>query len=843
MEDTETDDVTKLLSLDGLQTCSSYFEKKNIQCTYAQYTNLPASKKTDGKTYYITDKGYTIKDGVSYGDNTCHMQSDWTQAVTSADDYIRNKPTALSSFTNDEGFLTRTVNDLINYYASSQTYTKTEVEELISSIPQFQIEVVDSLLIQNPSPTTVYLLLNTTAQTANLYTEYIYVIPKTGEPYFEKLGEQTADLSGYYTSSETDNLLSNKVNTNILGAAAFKNTESGISSAQSDNLPTAKAVADYVEDHSGVLTIGTGNTDGTINVNTNGSAQDVAVKNYALKSDFSALQSTFQSDVNDVYNAIVTKGTTPQSKSLSDIVSAIGNIQTDHTSTYAPSARSADNDMGQRHSYRYVNTNNVSNSNSGTYDVTSNGVKDMGSTNDKRYISVSVSNSNSGTYTFSQNDTGGIKDMGATNDKRYVVATNVYDKGKSDGKADHSTTYTPTSRASNHDMGATHSYRYVDTRSVPNANSGTYDVTSNGLKDMGATNDKRYANINVANSNSGTYTFPANDTGGIKDLGTSNSYRYAVASNVYTKGWNDGKADHSTTYTPTSRASNNDMGATHSYRYVNTNSIPNANSGTYDVTSNGVKDMGAGNDKRYVNINVPNSNSATYTYGANDTGGTKDMGISNSYRYVNADNVYAKGKADGKADHSTTYTPTSSASNNDMGATHSYRYVNTNSVPNSNSATYGAVTSNGVKDMGATNNYRYVNINVSNSNSGTYNATSNGILDMGAANSYRYANINVQSNPYIIGAGPISSLATITFTLVAGVEYILCCAGTYANALTFTIRTDLSSSNLSSYTAGSGGTTTKQYGYKPTANGTMSIENYGTGKFAQTLWYCFMRTK
>lgn len=69
------------------------------------------------------------------------------------------------------------------------------------------------------------------------------------------------------------------------------------------------------------------------------------------------------------------------------------------------------------------------------------------------------------------------------------------------------------------------------------------------------------------------------------------------------------------TYTPTTRAANIDMGSTSNYRYVTTTSVPNTNSGTY-------------------------------TFAANDTGGTKDLGATNTYRYVNAANVYAKGKSD-----------------------------------------------------------------------------------------------------------------------------------------------------------------------------------------------------
>ena len=49
-----------------------------------------------------------------------------------------------------------------------------------------------------------------------------------------------------------------------------------------------------------------------------------------------------------------------------------------------------------------------------------------------------------------------------------------------------------------------------------------------------------------------------------------------------------------------------------------------------------------------VNTNsVPNTNSGTYTYPSGSTGATYDMGATNGIRYVNAANVYAKGKADG----------------------------------------------------------------------------------------------------------------------------------------------------------------------------------------------------
>ena len=60
------------------------------------------------------------------------------------------------------------------------------------------------------------------------------------------------------------------------------------------------------------------------------------------------------------------------------------------------------------------------------------------------------------------------------------------------------TTYTPTSRSASLDMGATNTYRYVNTNSVPNTNSATYTPSSNGTAlDMGATNTYRYVNTST----------------------------------------------------------------------------------------------------------------------------------------------------------------------------------------------------------------------------------------------------------------------------------------------------------------------------------------------------------
>lgn len=95
-------------------------------------------------------------------------------------------------------------NDLLNYYKKSETYGKTEINNLVSSIPKFSIEVVNSAWPPDDeiSETTVYLKRSDTASAGDMYDEYIYV-----NGVKEKLGTQTFDLTGYVTETDLTNAL------------------------------------------------------------------------------------------------------------------------------------------------------------------------------------------------------------------------------------------------------------------------------------------------------------------------------------------------------------------------------------------------------------------------------------------------------------------------------------------------------------------------------------------------------------------------------------------------------------------------------------------------------------
>lgn len=87
--------------------------------------------------------------------------------------------------------------------ANDDATSKFYVDNLVSTIPKFSVEVVTSLPTENISTTTVY-LVSSGSEEQNLYSEYIYVQDKENPELFkwEKLGEQRIDLSNYTTKEE-----------------------------------------------------------------------------------------------------------------------------------------------------------------------------------------------------------------------------------------------------------------------------------------------------------------------------------------------------------------------------------------------------------------------------------------------------------------------------------------------------------------------------------------------------------------------------------------------------------------------------------------------------------------
>lgn len=119
-------------------------------------------------------------------------------------------PKNVSAFFNDKGYIDKTVSDLINYYKKSETYTKEEIQNLIST--RILIKIVDKLPESDISTSTIYFLkrpkedLPQSQYQSDVYDEYIYV-----DATWELIGNTYVDLTPYYTKEEVEIVINNKI--------------------------------------------------------------------------------------------------------------------------------------------------------------------------------------------------------------------------------------------------------------------------------------------------------------------------------------------------------------------------------------------------------------------------------------------------------------------------------------------------------------------------------------------------------------------------------------------------------------------------------------------------------
>lgn len=117
-------------------------------------------------------------------------------------------PAKVSDLTNDSGFITSSVDNLVNYYKKSDTYTKTEISSLIANVSTMSFDVVDSLPTENISTNSIYLVPIDEATSGNAYTEYVYI---SGQ--WEIIGQTDVNLSGYATTEQLNTALAGYVKT------------------------------------------------------------------------------------------------------------------------------------------------------------------------------------------------------------------------------------------------------------------------------------------------------------------------------------------------------------------------------------------------------------------------------------------------------------------------------------------------------------------------------------------------------------------------------------------------------------------------------------------------------
>lgn len=106
-----------------------------------------------------------------------------------------------------QGFVTKSVNDLVNYYLKGETYTKEEVQQMISAVQGVAFVVVSVLPTASADTMhKIYLVPSADPQAQNIKDEYI-TIESSGSYTWEIIGSTAIDLSGYVTTTQLNTAL------------------------------------------------------------------------------------------------------------------------------------------------------------------------------------------------------------------------------------------------------------------------------------------------------------------------------------------------------------------------------------------------------------------------------------------------------------------------------------------------------------------------------------------------------------------------------------------------------------------------------------------------------------
>jgi len=140
-------------------------------------------------------------------------------------------------------FITASVNNLVNYYLKSETFTKAEVNQLIAAVQQFTYQSVAELPTASADTMNkIYLVPSTNPETKNVKDEYITIaVTDQGTTTYswEQIGTTTVDLSGYSTTEQMNAAIANAIATALANYYTKAQTDAAITAAI--NL----ALADY----------------------------------------------------------------------------------------------------------------------------------------------------------------------------------------------------------------------------------------------------------------------------------------------------------------------------------------------------------------------------------------------------------------------------------------------------------------------------------------------------------------------------------------------------------------------------------------------------------------------
>ena len=211
--------------------------------------------------FYIVDTNKTISYiGTSTGSTGDNEIADLRSRISTVENQIIKTGSIVDENNNVLSALTIANNSLLmvvdnTFVANSQSTNALthraiaakfgELEALLTSIPKFNIEVVDSLPTSNISHSTIYLVKNAIETSNNVYAEYIYIQDKG----WEKLGEQTITLDNYVTKD----FLTETLNTALASYATKADVANAIETTKTEILKTVEDTYLTIENATGTF--------------------------------------------------------------------------------------------------------------------------------------------------------------------------------------------------------------------------------------------------------------------------------------------------------------------------------------------------------------------------------------------------------------------------------------------------------------------------------------------------------------------------------------------------------------------------------------------------------------
>ena len=212
-------------------------------------TNAELTALLQGKQAVIADLA-TIRSGAALGASAYQKPASGIPET----DLTVELQLALASF------ITATAQNLAYYYLKSETYSASQVDQMLAAIRQFQYEAVQTL--PTPSAQTVgkiYLVPSADPQTQNTKDEYITLtITEEGTTTYawEQIGSTDIDLTNYYTKTQADAAITAALNTALAAYSTTSQVSTMISTAINSALQayaTKEYVSSQVQEYAGTF--------------------------------------------------------------------------------------------------------------------------------------------------------------------------------------------------------------------------------------------------------------------------------------------------------------------------------------------------------------------------------------------------------------------------------------------------------------------------------------------------------------------------------------------------------------------------------------------------------------